>query len=99
MKETVNKSMTYRVEGTTAIKVRSACIYNLSTAATSVEQVHRPEQIFGELLKGGLSVVHEFKTGTARGIPISGVTLSHKLVSLLAAIAFTSAIILITNLL
>ena len=91
--------MTYRVEGTAAIKVRSAYIYDLSAAATSVEQGHRPEQIFGELLKGGSSVVHEFKTGTARGIPISGATLSHKLVSLLAAIAFTSAIILITNLL
>ena len=99
MRDLANKNMTYRVNGTAAIKMQSAQVYDFPMDMCEVERGGRTSRTISELLARNSSVYRDIRSGDVRGVPISGATLSHKLAALFASIAFTVVVILITNLL
>ena len=99
MREMIKDNLRYSIEGSSAIKLQVAEVYDFPASQKTTPKTPRLSQRLDHTLEHSSPVYRELKTGSCRGIPLAGVTLAQKVYSGILASTLTVAIILVTYLL
>lgn len=99
MRDMIKGNLRYSVNGTSAIKVRAAAVYDFPTVPTTTPEESRFSHNLNDNLEHSAADYRWFQSGSTRGIPLSGVTLAQKVLSGILATTLTAAVILINTLL